>query len=667
MPHSTKILLVDDESRLRDSLASLLANQGYEIQTAEAGKEALFLIKKNKFDIALFDLMLPDMSGIQLIEQVKKKNPDTFVIMMTGNASVESAVEALRKGAYDYLRKPFDFAELLNTIQNALSQKQLEIENRKIHRQLAVSQRHYRYLVDNSPDIIYTLDHNGHFTYINNSVEHMTGLKSQDVIGSHYSRIIGKRNAEKWKWLFNERRTGRRVKKWDELQLLKFDSTGKPEKEPLFAEVRTTGMYRKSGRHSPRSYMGTHGVIRNITDKKLSEIKNTKIKTQLQRAEKMEAVGTLASGVAHDLNNVLSSVLGYPELILMDMPKKDPNRDYILQIKKSGEKAAVIVKDLLTLARRGVPISDVVDLDTVICDYLTSPEYLELNARYPEIVFNINLNSRQKHILGSPVHLSKCLMNLLSNAAEAMPDGGEISVSTHPCYMDKSNQINLDMKEGEYIKLIVSDSGTGIHPEDIKKIFDPFYTRKKMGRSGTGLGMTIVWAAIKDHNGHIDVHSEQGRGTTFTLYFPVTRTKKQAKEIFDMESIKGKGQSLLIVDDIEEQRKIASKMLSALGYKVFSVASGEEAITYIKKHQTDLIILDMVLESGFDGLDTYREIKKANPSLKVIVVSGLSETDRIKKALYSGVRQYVKKPYSMKTIGLALNQELGMPEGDLPE
>jgi len=219
--------------------------------------------------------------------------------------------------------------------------------------------------------------------------------------------------------------------------------------------------------------MGTHGIIRDITQKKLSELKNTKIKTQLQRAEKMEAVGTLASGVAHDLNNVLSSVLGYPELILMDMPKKDPNRDYILQIKKSGEKAAIIVKDLLTLARRGVPISDIVDLDNVICDYLTSPEYLELNSHYPKIVFNINLNSQQKNIMGSSVHLSKCLMNLLSNAAEAMPEGGEISVSTQSCHIDKNN---IDIKEGALYKLNEPEKSL------IKRSDDALYLAKNQGR-----------------------------------------------------------------------------------------------------------------------------------------------------------------------------------------
>lgn len=658
MSEKTKILIVDDESRMRKSLASLLKEHGFCIHMADTGKKALALIEKNSFDIVLLDLILPDMLGHQLIQYFHQKDPDTIVIMITGNASIDSAVEALKKGAYDYLKKPFEIAELITTIQNALSQKRLKSENKTIHRKLDISQKRYRYLVNNSPDTIYTLDHKGHFTFVNNSIEKMIGIKSKDIIGRHFSKIIAPNNILKYKWVMNERRTGKRAKTWNELQLLKFDRFGKPKSDILFAELQSTGMYNNTNLPTQNTFMGTYGVIRDITERKNSEAKHDKIKAQLARAEKMEAIGTLAGGVAHDLNNVLSGVLGYPELILMDLPPKDPNRNYILQIKKSGEKAAVIVKDLLTLARRGVPVSDVINLDTVICEYLASGEYYELNSRYPNITFDTSLNCKHKNIMGSCVHLSKCLMNLLSNAVEAMPLGGTICISTQTCNINSGNQNHLQMKNGEYIKLMVSDTGIGICPEDIKNIFDPFYTKKKMGRSGTGLGMTIVWTTTKDYNGYIDVQSERGKGTTFILYFPVTKKSEKIEAPFNLESIKGKAQTILIVDDIHEQREIGSNMLTALGYKIECVTTGEESIDYIKTRHADLILLDMVLGTGFDGLDTYKKIKEINPSQKVIIVSGLSETNRIKKALHLGVRQYVKKPYSMKTIGLAIKKEL---------
>ncbi|MCF6249320.1 MAG: response regulator [Desulfobacula sp.] len=658
MPYRAKILIVDDEARICGSLTSLLSQQGYEIHTAKTGCEAKSLIGKIQFDIALLDQMLPDMHGHELIKEIKKKSPDAEAIIMTGNASINSAIAALRKGAYDYLRKPFEVEELTHTIKNALSQKQLKRENKKVLNQLAVSQRHYRYLVDNSPDIIYTLNEKGVFTFANNSMEDLIGLKSCDIIGQHYSKIVGKNNTQKSRWIINERRTGERTKSWDELKLIKFDVKGKPKKEVMFAELQSTGMYKKTNPHIPKAYVGTHGVIRDISARKRFEQKNNQIKSQLQRAEKMEAIGTLASGVAHDLNNILSSVLGYPELILMEMPKEDPNREHILQIQKSGEKAAVIVKDLLTLARRGVEICEVVNLDSIICDYFTSPEYLKLKSNYPKIALNINLNSNQQNIMGSPVHLSKCLMNILSNAAEAMPFGGQINISTQTCNVSAIHLKNKLQTPEQYIKLTITDSGIGISPKDLKRIFDPFYTKKQMGRSGTGLGMTIVWTTVQDHKGHIDVQSQKGKGTTFALYFPVTKTREKEQAKFDIDSIKGNGESILIVDDMQDQQALASDMLSALGYTVSCVTTGQEAIDFIKVNKADLILLDMVLGTNFDGLKTYNGIKKQCPAQKVILVSGLSKTGRIKTALKNGVRQYIKKPYTMKTIGIAISQEL---------
>ena len=652
MTQRARILIVDDEPRICDSLKSLLGSQGYDITTAPSGNQAKQLIAKHCFDIVLLDNMLPDMIGSQLIGEIKKKNPFTQAIIMTGNASIDSAVSALRKGAYDYLKKPFEAAELVKTVQNAESLLQLTIQNK-----LTDSQRHFQYLVDNSPDIIYTLDPEGCFTFINHSLENIVGLKSSDIIGRHYSKIVGKNNAEKCRWIINERRTGERARQWNELKLLKFNRNGTRQKKHLFAELQSVGMYGKQKKDDSRAYLGTHGVIRDITQKRLSEKKSRQVKARLQRAEKMEAMGTLASGVAHDLNNVLSGILGYPELILLDMHKEDPNREYIRQIQKSGEKASIIVKDLLTLARRGVKVSQVINMDSLIQDYFTSPEYLDLATRFPEIKFNINLNAGSLNIMGSPFHMSKCLMNLISNAAEAMPGGGKICVITQSCAMKKPDKKNSGIKKSRYIKLIISDSGIGIPRKNLKKIFDPFYTRKKMDRSGTGLGMTIVWTTVKDHNGFIDVKSREGKGTTFSLYFPVTRKQHKDEEVFRHDKIKGQGEKILVVDDMPDQQELASKMLTALGYEVTCVSTGRAAIEHITSTRTDLVLLDMVLGSRFDGLETFREIQKQAPDQKVFIVSGLSETSRIKKALTLGVRKHIKKPYTMKTIGLAINRE----------
>ena len=298
----------------------------------------------------------------------------------------------------------------------------------------------------------------------------------------------------------------------------------------------------------------------------------------------MEAIGTLAGGVAHDLNNVLAGLVSYPELVLMNMPDDSPYRQYILKIQKSGEKAAAIVQDLLTLGRRGVVVSDVVDLNDVIAEYLESPEHEKLQSYHPGVHIETHLEKDTLNVLGSSTHLSKTVMNLISNAAEAMPEGGKLTVSTENRYIDRPIRGYDDIKEGDYVVLTISDTGTGISPDDIQKIFEPFYTKKKMGRSGTGLGMAVVWGTVKDHNGYIHVQSTEGKGTTFTLYFPITREKlPEADSHLAIESYSGNGESILVVDDVEEQRQIASGMLKELGYSVVSVSSGEQAVEHLGK------------------------------------------------------------------------------------
>ncbi|MBE9593015.1 MAG: response regulator, partial [Proteobacteria bacterium] len=238
------------------------------------------------------------------------------------------------------------------------------------------------------------------------------------------------------------------------------------------------------------------------------------------------------------------------------------------------------------------------------------------------------------------------VMNLVYNAAESMPDGGKVFISLENKYIDRLISGYDAVDEGDYVVLTVSDAGIGIAPNDIARIFEPFYTKKVMGRSGTGLGMAVVWGTVKDHNGYIDIQSAVGKGTTFVLYFPVTRKEStKEKSLLTFEDYKGKGESILVVDDMAEQREIASEMLKKLGYSVTSVSSGEEAIDYIKDNSVDLLVLDMIMDPGIDGLETYKRILKLRPGQKAIIVSGFTETGRVREAQKLGAGAYVKKPY----------------------
>jgi CheY-like chemotaxis protein len=250
-------------------------------------------------------------------------------------------------------------------------------------------------------------------------------------------------------------------------------------------------------------------------------------------------------------------------------------------------------------------------------------------------------------------------MNLVTNAAEAITDGGEIIISTENRHVDKFLNGFDKIKQGDYIALRVSDTGIGIPSKDLERIFEPFYTKKVMGKSGTGLGMAVVWGTVKDHKGYIDVKSVEGEGTTFTLFFPVIRQELPGNEsAFSIQDIMGKGETIVVVDDVEAQREIASQMLTKLGYSVVSVSSGEEAVDYMENNSADLLVLDMIMDPGMDGLDTYKKILEIHPRQKAIIASGFSETERAKEAQRLGATAYVKKPYLLEKIGKVIRTEL---------
>jgi ligand-binding sensor domain-containing protein/signal transduction histidine kinase/CheY-like chemotaxis protein len=386
---------------------------------------------------------------------------------------------------------------------------------------------------------------------------------------------------------------------------------------------------------------------------------------KLVRAKKMEAIGQLAGGVAHDLNNILAGVVSYPDLLLFRLPPDSPSRDYLLNIKRSGEKAAAIVQDLLTLARRGVSDESVINLNSTIEEYLASPEHLRLMNEFPEVEIEHRLDPDLANIKANPLHLAKSLMNLVINGFEAIPQGGgRVSITTRTEELSSPLNGYPDVVPGHYVILEVSDTGVGIPAEDLEHIFEPFYSKKKLDRSGTGLGMTVVWGTVADHNGYISIDSSESSGTAFTLYFPACAESQQEPAVEDSEDLPlGRGEQILLVDDLLEQRALGSTMLEQLGYQVETVASGEEAVTCIRRQGYDLVVLDMIMEPGMDGLDTCCLIRQIRPQQRAIIVSGYSETSRVLEAMKLGVSGYVQKPYSLSSISRAIHRALRADEG----
>ena len=448
--------------------------------------------------------------------------------------------------------------------------------------------------------------------------------------------------------------------------------------EKGFMEPRAMHVIRRDGAPlsvvvTAREMRGTDGRLLSrqathldVTDRKRTEEERQRLEERLQRAEKMEALGILAGGVAHDLNNVLGVMVGYSELMLETLGRENPLREHAENILGAGERAGAIVQDLLTLARRGVHTTRVIDLNKTVRDYLASPEYERLRIDHPDVRMTTELEADILRIKGSQVHLGKTLMNLVMNAAESMAHGGDIVVRTENRYLDRPVKGYEDVRVGDYVVLSVSDTGRGISPQDLRRIFEPFYTKKVMGKSGTGLGLAVVWGTVKDHQGYIDVASEEGKGATFTLYFPVTREEAQEETAVPPAQYMGRGESLLVVDDVKEQRELAARMLGTLDYRATTAASGEEAVDYLKTHPCDLIVLDMIMDPGMDGLDTYRKIIEIRPGQKAVIVSGFAETDRVVEAQSLGAGAYVRKPYVKERLGLAVRNELDRGKGDRP-
>ena len=531
------------------------------------------------------------------------------------------------------------------------SQVAVGIANARSFQKLHESEKKYRELVENANSIILRRDIKGNITFFNEFAQKFFGFTEDEILGRNVQGTIFP--------------AGESTK--DDLEKI----TGQLRHDPDRQIVSENKNILKNGKTvwiawTYKPIFDTNGDFReilsignDITELKRAAEEKKGLKARLQRAEKMEAIGMLAGGVAHDLNNVLSGIVSYPELLLMDLPQESRLRKPILTIQKSGERAAAVVQDLLTLSRRGVVATEVVNLRKIVSEYLKSPEHKKLLSYHPKVKVETLLKSNLLNISGSPVHLSKTVMNLLYNAAESMPDGGKVFISLENRYVDRPISGYDAVDEGDYVVLTVSDTGIGIAPEDMERIFEPFYTKKVMGRSGTGLGMAVVWGTVKDHNGYIDIQSAEGEGTTFTLYFPATREKSAGeKSLLTFEDYKGKGESILVVDDVAEQREIASEMLEKLGYSVTSVSSGEEAIDYMKDNSADLLVLDMIMDPGIDGLETYKRILELRPGQKAIIVSGFTETDGAREVQKLGAGAYVKKPYLIEKLGTTVRDEL---------
>jgi two-component system cell cycle sensor histidine kinase/response regulator CckA len=653
MTTTPQILIVDDEIRMCESIKILLGGRNYRIQTYSSAKDAMSWLESNPCDLILLDLMMPEMNGFQFLDHVKKSYPDLTVIMMTGHASIESAVEALKRGAHDYFGKPFEHDELVKRVENALDQRRLRAERDVFRKKFETSEERYRYLVQHSPDIIFTLGAKGEFLFVNDTVESLLGYESSSLQGKDFSTIVDGDDVEKVRAFFEAARKGNPLSDCMEVRLRCRTSRANGD-DCSTVELRASAMAEVSVEESGKIH-GIYGVARDITERRRTEEEKKLLEAQLRQAQKMEAIGTLAGGIAHDFNNLLMAIQGNASLMLFDLDQKHEHFDRLRNIEKLVDSGSRLTAQLLGYARKGRYEVRPIDLNLLVKDACET-----FNRTKKEIRIIHHFDKNLASIEADGGQIEQVLMNLLVNAADAMRGGGKITIRTSNTTHEDMKGKLYNPKPGKYVLLAVSDTGIGMDEKTQERIFEPFFTTKEMGR-GTGLGLASTYGIIKGHGGFIDVESQPGNGATFYIYLPAS-TKKVPKAHRSRERIVPGQETVLLIDDEDMVLEIGRALLETMGYQVITAKDGEEAISLYERQGSgiDLVLLDVVMP-GLGGGDVYDRLKTMNPDMKCLLLSGYSIDGEATEILQRGCDGFIQKPFKLRDLSKSIREILRHP------
>ncbi|MCD4718251.1 MAG: response regulator [Desulfobacula sp.] len=651
-----QILVVDDERRIVDNISLCLKREGFQTTGVYDGDEAIRIFEQQKFDLVLLDVSMPGMNGYEVMEHIFGIDEDVSVIMITGNASIESAIRALKIGAWDYLKKPFEYADLIKTVKNALSQKKLIADKKAVSARLEASERQYEYMVNNSPDLIFTLDQNGCFTFVNHQFERVLGFSRKNLIGTCFKDIIHKGDLSKVDSLTRFEKYEHRINDGQDMNFRFKKANNKryqydPYESFAFMELKATAM------HLPASdkrdeFNGVYAVARDVTER-------VRLEDQLRQAQKMEAIGTLAGGIAHDFNNILMGIQGYASLVKSGFERDSNEYKRLASIDEYVFSGAEMARQLLGFAQKTCQETCLLNLN-----YLLKMSAKMFGRTKKDILIEQYLD---KDLWGTVVdegQIKQVLMNLFVNAWHAMPDGGKIIIKSENVIVDESTKDEFGLENaGTYAKVTVSDTGIGIDDEVITRIFDPFFTTKERGQ-GTGLGLATAYGIIKSHKGIFKVESKPGQGSSFMFFLPAKRTNVDSSKVVEEKKriFNGKG-TILLVDDEKGVVEVCSEMLETLGYEVESVSNGLDALEIIKTRngEIDLVILDMVMPK-MNGEETFEKIRTLDPDMRVLVSSGYSREAEIEKMMKKGCNEFILKPFDVAALSEKLNTVFKTPE-----
>ena len=609
---SEQILVVDDEQRIVENITLCLEREGFQTMSAHDGNQAVRVFEQQRFDLVLLDVNMPGMDGYEVMEHIFRIDEDVLIIIITGYASVESAIQALKIGAWDYLKKPFEFADLIKTVKNALAQKKLLADKKAICARLEASEKQYEYMVNNSPDLIFTLNTDGCFTFVNHQFERVLGFSKEDLLGTRFTDILHTDDRSSAPTLLKFEEHDRTINDGQEMHL-RFKkakikrSPYDPYDSIAFMELKATPM-RLPASNNRKAFNGVYAVARDVTDR-------VTLEDQLRQAQKMEAIGTLAGGIAHDFNNILMGIQGYASLVKSGF---DPDSDEYKRLASIDEyvfNGAEMAKQLLGFAQKTCQETCLINLN-----FLLKMSVKMFARTKKDILIEHFL---EKELWGTVVdegQIKQVLLNLFVNAWHAMPDGGKIIVRSENVIVDEFKAAESGLETaGHYVKVVVSDTGMGIEDKIVSRIFDPFFTTKTRGH-GTGLGLATAYGIIKSHKGIFKVETKLGKGSSFIFFLPAEPARIDCqKELKEKNTIfNGKG-IILLVDDEKGVIEVCSEMLESLGYQVESVSSGTEAMAVLAagKFKIDLVILDMVMPL-MNGQETFEKIRQFDPKMKAI-------------------------------------------------
>jgi len=624
-----RVLIVEDSEADALLLVRELRRGGYDVafERTDTLESLIDALDHREWDLVVSDYTMPHLSGTDALETVREKNLDLPFIFASGTIGEDIAVAALKQGASDYVFKG-NLKRLVPAIERELKEAELRRERRRTEKALWESEERYRTLAEAAHDMIFIINMDGYHQYINNYGARLFGRKPEEIIGRPLEDLFPVQIVERQR-----------------MSIRKILNTGEDMNEeirvPLSGEDRWMEFHLVPVKDATGNTNTILGIGRDITQRKTLE-------DQLRHSQKMEGIGQLAGGIAHDFNNILNVIIGYGSLIEGNMKENDPSRAHLKEILLAGDRAARLTQSLLAFSRKQIIDPAPHDLNEII----KGVEGI-LRRTIGEDIELISIHSIEKPtVLVDRGQMEQVLLNLAINARDAMPRGGQLIMETEIFHLDKEYAKGHGYGEpGMYVLLSMSDSGVGMDEDTRKKAFEPFFTTKEPGK-GTGLGLSMVYGIVKQHDGYVNLYSEPRRGTTFKIYLPLIKgdlleTTGPNPATYPV----GGTETILVAEDDRTVRELTKSVLEKFGYTVIPAVDGEDAIGRFmdNKEKIRLLLLDVIMPK-MDGKEVYENIKKINPDIKVIFLSGYTANLIQKKGVLNKGLNFILKPVSPKDL-----------------